>query len=226
MKDRLLKSIKSKGPESAIHRLNRQDDVLRALVSYEELVRDLYWKEKNLPASIAIAQAAIEHALAHAELTDNSELADDYRAKAKAISYNLASYTWPGWKEPGIEITADEIQIGLKAAEQNLQLALSLNRDPLRVGYAHWVLGAQHIAVKDLPAAKADFAQSAALASEVEEHSAVLLANGFEALVDMLITPHDAAAKKHYAEVKSQLEQVEHGDEYIQQLHNAWKVFS
>ena len=91
MNDKLLKSIKSKGPESAIHQLNRQDDVLRALVAYDGLVRDLYWKEKNLPASIAIAQAAIEHALHHSELTDNPELADDYRAKAKAVSYNLAS---------------------------------------------------------------------------------------------------------------------------------------
>ena len=226
MKDDFIRVIKSKGAETAIQQLNRQGDVLRALVTYDQLVRDLYWKEKNLPASIAIAQAAIEYALEHAELTDNDELADDYRAKAKTISYNLASYTCPGWNEPGITISAEEIQIGLRAAEQNLELALSLNRDPLRVGYAHWVLGAQRIAVKDLPAAKSDFAKSAALAAEVEEHSAVLLAKGFEALVDMLATPHDAAAKKQYAQIKSELEQVEHGDEYIQQLHNAWKVFS
>ena len=226
MKDKLLKSIKKKGAGIAIQQLNRQTDVLHALVTYDELVRDLYWQEKNLPASITLAQAAIEHALQQSELTDNTELADDYRAKAKAISYNLASYTWPGWNESGIVINEDEIQIGLKAAEKNLELAISLNRDPLGRAYAHWMLGAQHIAAKDLPSAKAAFAQSAALAAEVEEKSAVLLANGFGALVDMLSLPQDAAAKKQYAEIKSELEQVEYGDEYIQQLHNAWKVFS
>ena len=69
MNDKLLKSIKSKGPESAIHQLNRQDDVLRALVAYDGLVRDLYWKEKNLPASIARLHAGW-HSAGHASCFD------------------------------------------------------------------------------------------------------------------------------------------------------------
>lgn len=36
---------------------------------------------------------------------------------AKGVIYNLALYTWPGWKEPGIAIGPGEIAQGLDAAK-------------------------------------------------------------------------------------------------------------
>lgn len=226
MKDKMLRVVHKKGPMAAINHLNRHDDPIRALISYDELIREVYWKDKDILATVTLAQAAIDHGTYHAERTDNPELVDDYYSKIKTISYNLASFTWPGWKESGIEISDEHIAIGLEAAHTNLKLAVKLNRDALRMAYAYWVLAAQYIAAKDLPAAKSNFVRSAKLAEEAGEHSAVLLSNGFEALVDMLSSPHDAAAKERYNDIKSQFEAVEHGDDYIKQMHTAWKVFS
>jgi hypothetical protein len=226
MKDKTLQLIKKKGPPAAIQQLNRMDDVLRALITYDEIIRDLYWNDKDLPAAIALAQAAIEHGLAQAELTDNPELAFELRAKVKAISYNLASFTWPGWDEPGIDINPEQIAIGLEAAQTNLDMAVELNRDALPRAYAHWVLGVQHIAAGDLPGAKTNFNQCATLAEKAGEHSAVLLANGFAALADMLATSKNAQAKRQFTAIKTQFQEIEHGQDYIQQLNTAWKVFS
>ena len=226
MKDKTYRLIKKKGPPAAIHQLNRMDDELRALITYDEIIRDLYWNDKDLPAAIALAQAAIQHGLTQAELTDNPELAFELRAKVKTIAYNLASFTWPGWNEPGITINTEQTAIGLDAAKTNLDMAVKLNRDALPMAYAHWVLGAQHIAAKDLPTAKISFTQSAILAEEAGEHSAVLLANGFATLADMLATSKNAQAKRQFTAIKTQFQEIEHGQDYIQQLNTAWKVFS
>lgn len=226
MKDRIHQLIKKKGPQAAIQQLNRMDDSMRALSVYDDLVRDIYWNEKDLPAAIFIAQAAIEHGLDQAERTDNPELAFELRAKVKSISYNLASFTWPGWDEPGIDISPEQIAIGLEAAQTNLDMAVALDRDALPMAYAHWVLGAQHIAAGDLSTANTAFTQSAKLAEQADQPSAVLLANGFAALADMLASPKDAEAKQQFTDVKSQFKEIEHGQDYILQMNTAWHVFS
>jgi len=43
--------------------------------------------------------------------------AKELKEGAKGVIYNLASYTWPGWKEPGIAIGPGEIAQGLDAAK-------------------------------------------------------------------------------------------------------------
>jgi hypothetical protein len=88
------------------------------------------------------------------------------------------------------------------------------------------VLGAQHIASGDLASAKTAFTQSAKLAGQADTPSAVLLANGFAALAGMLASPNDAEAKQQFTDVKTHFQEVEHGQDYIQQMNTAWNVFS
>lgn len=226
MKDKLLLSIKNKGPEIAIQQLNRQDDVLRSLTTYDEIIKDLYWKEKDLPNVITIAKAGIDHGTTQASLTDNDELAFEYRAIVKTISYNLASFTWPGWNEDGINITSEQVAIGLQAAQTNLDLAYELNREPLRKSYAHWMLAAQYLAGNGMDAANSEFAKAAALALEAENDSAKLLADGFKHLTELLSNPKDSTAEANFSEIKDKFKDLEQGEGYIQQLETAWTVFS
>ncbi|MCZ7583987.1 MAG: ATP-binding protein [Deltaproteobacteria bacterium] len=104
-----------------------------AAMAWSKLVLDLYHKGKNLPAVVAIARAGTQYALAEARRVDatNPELAADLRSRGKAMAYNLASFTWPGWSAPGIEPTRGDMLIGLDAARVSLRLARELKKGPV-----------------------------------------------------------------------------------------------
>lgn len=225
MKEKLLKLIHRNGPELAVKQLNFQDDTLRAMDTYGEVVKHLYWQDKDLPNTIALAQGGIAHGLEKADETDNDELAFELRAKAKGIAYNLASFTWPGWDEPDFEISTEQAAIGLEAAQTNLDLAVMLERDDLRHSYAHWMLAAQQLAAGEHAAAKASFQSAAEFGKQAKRPSAELLGTGFAALVDLLGSPGDAGLGAALDGIKDQLGTIEHGADYIKQIETAWKVF-
>src|ERR1700712_2391987 len=72
---------------------------------YHKTMLDAYWKRKTLPAVVALGASGIQYALTHAQFPTNSGAARELRSLAKAMSYDLASFTWPGWDEPGITPT-------------------------------------------------------------------------------------------------------------------------
>src|SRR5689334_18332785 len=108
---------------AAIEHLERQPDPLAVARTYGDLVRHLYWKEKELPAVIAMARAGIQHGIAAARAVEASDPDQAYqlRSSAKGLAYDLGSFTWSGWDEPGIIIDPSQEAIGLDAARANLR---------------------------------------------------------------------------------------------------------
>ena len=105
---------------------------------------DRYWKRKELSNSLTIGFAAAEHALAEAtrlESTDAQQAAT-LREAGRKLLYNCASFSWPGWDEPGITVGAPELAAGRAAADRNLALTLGLARGPLPLSRANWMVGA------------------------------------------------------------------------------------
>jgi hypothetical protein len=111
---------------------------------FHKALLDAYWKRKHLPAVVALGTAGIHYAVAQAAAIPGD--AHELRSLAKAMSYDLGSFTWPGWDEPGIVPTLEQIARGLDAARLNLQLAVELGKPAERVRGAHWLLGAQLLA--------------------------------------------------------------------------------
>ncbi len=69
----------------------------------------------------------------------NPDLSTSLIGHAKAISYNLASFSWPGWDEQEIELCVSDIAMELDAAKLNLRLTIELKRGAGPMRKAHWL---------------------------------------------------------------------------------------
>lgn len=210
---------------AVVEYLNRQPDPTDVTEVYGTLVKGLYYEQKDLPLVIALARAGIQYSLAAADEAEQSDRAAHLRGRAKAMAYNLASYTWPGWDEPGIVVDATAVVIGLDAAKTNLRLARELKKGDLPLSRAHWMMGAQFLAAGQVDAARESFQKAANHAGRAGEQADQLLAEGFAAIVDLLQSPADSALQERLETVKAEMAFLEHGTFFIEQLDTALRVF-
>jgi tetratricopeptide (TPR) repeat protein len=215
---------------SAIEFLHTQGKPAIVSKRYSDLVNDLYWKEKNLPHVVTVARAGIQYSLTKArELAEtDSSLALELRGRAKEISYNLASYTWPGWDEPGIDITGADLEVGLDAARLNLRLAKELGRGKLALSVAHWVLGSQYLAAREFEDALEEFKESTKTAREAEERAYELLAYGYEGMVRVIEGMHTQEGQRQLDEAVRDLKKLGTDDAkfFATQLETVPEVFA
>lgn len=225
MKDEANKILDVEGIPAALDYLDSDDFPTPAarVQGYHELMKHAYWQRKDLPATIQIGQAgiAIGDALADTYPDQSSETF----SQVKAIYYDLASFTWPGWDEPGISITAEQIQLGLQAAERNLQLATDLNKPPIAFCRAYWMLAAQEIAVREYRKAGEHFALAEQSAQQAGASAEQLLSKGFILVTGLLADPEEKALVEKLNEIKTALQEVEHGSNFVQQIEDALRVF-
>ena len=223
LKDQAIETLESEGLEAAV-RLLRQADLppTEHIPLYTELMRHAYWQRKDLPAAIEIGQTGIRHGRALAE--SYPEKAEAILAQVKAIYYDLASFTWPGWDEEGIEIAKEQVRLGLDSARTNLELAIQLKKDALPFSRAYWMLGAQQLAAGDHTQALASFTMAEQHAAETDARPEELLAQGFACLTGLLADPEDQSLQLEMAEIKTALLDEEHGEMFVQQIEDAQRV--
>ncbi len=179
-----------------------------------------------MPTMILIARAGIQFGLTQAATgTTNPDLAYQLRSVAKAIAYNLASFTWPGWDEPGMPLGITDIKIGLDAARTNLRLAQELDKGDLPLCRAYWMVAAQEMAVKNYIQAKNHFDQAAHHAELANEKPEALLCQGFACLC-VSLSQEATGAKENLAAIKAELAPLEHGSDFIAQIETAARVFA
>jgi hypothetical protein len=172
-------------------------------------MRAAYWERKDVAQVVAIATDAIGRGRGS---TDPTVL-----AWVKVIAYDLASFTWPGWDEPGIRLTPADMAKGLEAARLDLELAIALERPDEKVSIAHWIVGAHLLAAGSKDEAVAAFGEAAAAAVRAGDPAQELLARGYAAIA----RADDAAL----ATVKDGFAGIEDEAEYVAQLEVARRVF-
>ena len=92
------------------------------------LQHQFYWQKKDLRLSTAIARAGVQIGLtASAKVADRAS-AELLRAYAKGLAYDIGSFNWPGWDEPGVEIGPADVAAGFDGARVNLRLAIELKK--------------------------------------------------------------------------------------------------
>jgi hypothetical protein len=226
MLDTAIALLNTQDSGAAIDYLNRQDDPAIVLDTYVRLVRHFYWTDKNLPRVVLLARAGIQYGLTISVTADDLELTGQFKSTAKAIAYDLASFTWPGWAEPGLVIGPTDLAIGLDAAKINLRLANELNKGDLPLARAYWMLGGQQLAGGSLSEAEASFSQAEHYAAAAGEEGERLLAQAFGLITSLLASPDASDAHTHLAQLKDSLRHQEHGDQFIDQIDTAWQVFA
>jgi hypothetical protein len=231
--EEITQSLKETDSFAVTESLSRQSDALATAKSFAGAANHCYWKAKDLAASIALGRAGVQFALAAAErsVTPDPALAAELRGQAKAMAYNLASFTWPGWDEPGITITRSDLAVGLDAAKADLRLGRELSRGPLPMSRAHWMLAAHQLAAAAYDSARVQFRLAARDAAAAGAEADRLLCQGFEALTARLALTDapderaDAALRSRLDDVLTRLRPLENGEMFVQQIQTAARVF-
>jgi hypothetical protein len=119
---------------------------------YSSAVTSLY-RADDLRSVVVVAQKGIDYCLMQASEAGKRKdktLEELLRGLAKTIAYNLGSYTWPGWDEPGIKIQPEDLVLGFQAAKLNLRLGEDLARGAEPMSRAHWLVGAHALAAGNM----------------------------------------------------------------------------
>lgn len=221
----ILQLLREKDSFAAVEYPTRQPDALAAVEVLDEAMRDLYWKQKDLSGAVALGRAAAQHALTMCAALEsaNPDLAMKLRGKAKAVCYNLASFTWRGWGEKGISITPSDEAIGFDAARTNLRLAVELNKGDLPMSRAFWMLGGHQISKADYSAALNSFQKAVDFARLAAEPGEEALALAFVRLTEFLAAPSDNM--QPIVRSLQALADVKDGPAFMEQLSTALEIF-
>ena len=171
----------AEGALAAIAALAEISEVGALSDAYREAMRTSYWDDHDIYVVMAVAYAGISRLLAAAADPGADEEAEyALRSAAKGLTYDLASFTWIGWDEPGIVVDPSIAAAGLAAARANLSMAYGLEKGDLAVSRGHWMLGAHLLTAGDLEGASISFEEAAewAQAAGVETDAAVAEAFG------------------------------------------------
>jgi tetratricopeptide (TPR) repeat protein len=224
------KMVEENDSYGAIEMIQGKGDCKEIAQRYEYLVRDLYWQEKAVDALVPIARAGIQYCLTKASELAEVDSASAHRMVdyAKIISFNLSSFTWPGWDEKDIVITDEALLAGLEGAMLNVRLVERLGGNPAQMSNSYWAVGAQYLAMKEYAKAKAAFESAVRHAQKTGGKDAELMNRGYIAMADILAGAEKENAQAEFDKTVKTLQDIGTDDSkfFANQLVSVLKFFS
>jgi hypothetical protein len=222
--------LKSGDSFAAMEHIQGRGTPLEIASRYASLVLDHYWKAHDLPAVITIGRAGILYCLTQSIASDTRpESVEKLRSIAKSIAYNVGSFAWPGWEEPGINPSADDLAAGRDCARLNLRLAIELKKPPKPLSMAHWLIGAYALAFHEFELAEKEFlrAQDVLPANDPAAKELEPCNLGYLAVARLCKRPTDVAAEASFENITGQLKtrKDEDAQVYLTQLLAARRLF-
>ena len=155
-----------------------------------KLIKKLAWRAYNerreLLAAVQWFQSAIFCGSTMAKVTDDPEIEQEILGLVKGCHFDLASVTWPGWGEPGIDITSRDLELGKMSADQNLQWARVLKKGHVPESRATWMVGAFDLAVGQYDKARVRFRAAEKLGRMAESDFDIRCNRAYLALTESL----------------------------------------
>lgn len=226
VRSEIARLLEEQDSYAAVQYLLQQGSPEEVLRLTGDVAQWLYGERKDVVGMIAISRAGIQFGLAEAERSAGEDGAK-LRGAAKALSFNLASNTWPGWNDEGIELTVSDRRVGLDAAKLNLRLAKELQRDDLPLCNAYWILGAQQLADGRLEPAQASFATAADHARGAGRPDYELMSRGYAAMTEVLAAPN-SGVHRTFDECVAGLRKLDTDDSrfFAEQLESVLEFFA
>ena len=125
------------------------------------------------------------------------------------MTYNLASFTWTGWDEPGIDVAPSDQAAGLAAARSNLDMAVELGKGDLAISRGWWMLGAHLLTAGDHAEACEAFSAAAEYADQAGSEVEAELSRAFDALAS--VARGDDGAETELSESLARLQGMDGG---------------
>jgi hypothetical protein len=199
----------AKGLGAGCQFIETTGDPVAVASAYNDFAQALYRQNKDVQHMIEAGRRGIKFALDHAARIESGDpaTAAKLREVAKTISFNVGANTWPGWGDDGIEISPDQREAGVEAAMLALRLVNELNLGPRRIGTAHWLVGAHHIAARCPEAALASLDEAARAFASAGDRPSEMMARGYAALARKLCLATRAAAVAELDQVLQRLGQ-------------------
>ena len=210
------------GPLGSIAALATVADTSDAADAYGQAMKTAYWEHHDVTLVTAIAYAGAGRLLALAEDAEDAEDAQEAKTAVRGLMYDLASFSWPGWDEPGVTITPDAQAGGLSAARACLSLTAELALGDLALSRAHWMLGGHLLMASSPTEARDHFGQAGAAADRAGADVEVSLAAGFAALADLAAGTEGAEGDLTTA--LESLRASEDGEMFVEQVETARRV--
>ncbi len=215
---------------ATLESIEQLPDPLAAIRQYSNLIKDLYWKNKDIDSVVIAARAAIQYGLSTANSIEGSDagIALEIRGITKGIAYNLGSFTWPGWDEPGIKIENLHLKAGMDAAILNRTLAEELNKGPLALSRAEWLLGAHFLAIGEYENANLHFITAVRYAMEAGKQAdqECFMCTVYPVLVQLVQYPENEEYAFLYNAMLRSFSIYKKDMGYVEQLETARRVFS
>lgn len=210
----------------AIEYLSRQSNPLEILDAFKEIVKRLYWDSKDMAGVIIFSGAAIQFAqMSVQSMSAKEDMVRQMKEKAAAIAYNLASFTWPGWNEEGLEISITEQNIGMEAAKTNLRFIEEMGGDNLQLARAYWITGAHRLTLNIADEAIYCFERSLKYADWADNREETLLAQGYMILAQMLQSEKVGAQDLELLkDLKKKMVELPDGDTFVGQIETTYDV--
>ena len=205
-------------------------DTRLVAVSFENLILDCYHKAKSIEQVLHFASAGVHFCLAAALAPEGEDdaAARELRLAAKRMATNVASFTWPGWDEPGVTITPEQMQQGLLYARFSVRQLHELDPTAEQLAFTYWFLGAQLIAHRQYADAQKAFAAAHSYNQEQgDDPEGRLMLEGYMGLAALLNGQSESGEAAFNAAVAA-LQALESDDAqyYAEQLLNARAMFT
>jgi hypothetical protein len=175
----------------------------------------------------AIAWEAVGFGHRCAAASPDSESANRYKARVRAIAYNVGANCWPGWGDP-VEINSSDIAEGLKLAERSYELVEELGLGDKEIGGALWLIGALQMATGQLSAATAQFRRAEEAFHTARLPGYAAMAQGYAALANKVLPESHLRGTESLAAIIQSLRAMESREAqfFADQLVTADRVFS
>lgn len=141
-----------------------------------------YWEKKDLTTYVVLTKHLLATAIEISK--GKGKYSEEFGDRVLGLGYDLASMTWPGWDEEGIEVTEELRKVGLSASKMIVEFADSRN-SPEEVRHNnYWLYGAHLLTDGNTCAAKEAWQRSL----ELDPHNNGAGMNAWILLADAIET--------------------------------------